>query len=307
MVMALHRLSSITVGVPDVASTSGFYEAFGLTPTSPGSFATRNGGEQLRLRTAPWRRLEEIAVGVDDNDDVERIARALTDAGHVVTRAEGGLRSVEAHSGVTLVLSVESRTQTSAVPAAPTNQPGSTPRLNRPADVVMGRTPVQPAWLSHLVIGTPNYDATLAFFTTLVGFEVSDQIPGVMSFTRCSDTHHNLAIQKMPGRFLHHVAFEVDSADDVLRGGSNMIEADAERHVWGLGRHAIGSNWFWYLRDPAGNYVEYTADLDRITAQDLYMPKDWAGKEYLYAYGPPVPGVFLAPTDAEEIFAAQVG
>jgi hypothetical protein len=75
--------------------------------------------------------------------------------------------------------------------------------------------------------------------------------------------------------------------------------------MWGLGRHAIGSNWFWYLRDPAGNFVEYTADLDTITSQDLYVPKAWEGKEYLYAYGPNVPSEFLAPADAEEIFAAQ--
>ncbi len=303
--MALHRLSSITVGVPDVPGTSGFYEAFGLTPTSPGTFATRHGGEQLRLRPAPWRRLEEIVVGVDDRDDLDRITRALTDAGHVVETDDRVLRAREAHSGIELVVAVEARTVTSPVGAAATNQPGFVPRLNRPADVVMTNAPVQPAWLSHLVIGTPNYEATLAFFTSLVGFEISDQIPGIMSFTRCSDSHHNLAIQKMPGRFLHHMAFEVDSADEVLRGGSNMIEADAERHVWGLGRHAIGSNWFWYLRDPSGTFVEYTADLDRITEQDLYVPKDWAGKEYLYAYGPSVPATFLAPSDAEEIFAAQ--
>ena len=29
----------------------------------------------------------------------------------------------------------------------------------------------------------------------------------------------------------------------------------------GLGRHGIGSNYFWYLRDPAGNFAEYTTDL----------------------------------------------
>ena len=28
---------------------------------------------------------------------------------------------------------------------------------------------------------------------------------------------------------------------------------------WGLGRHFLGSNLFWYFRDPAGNYAEYYA------------------------------------------------
>jgi hypothetical protein len=84
----------------------------------------------------------------------------------------------------------------------------------------------------------------------------------------------------------------------------HMIEGGAEPHIWGLGRHAIGSNWFWYLRDPAGNYVEYIADLDSITAQDLSASKDGVDKEYLYAYGPAIPAQFIEPSDAEEIFAA---
>jgi hypothetical protein len=29
-----------------------------------------------------------------------------------------------------------------------------------------------------------------------------------------------------------------------------MLEGHPERHVWGLGRHHIGSNFFWYLKDP---------------------------------------------------------
>jgi hypothetical protein len=53
--------------------------------------------------------------------------------------------------------------------------------------------------------------------------------------------------------------------------------------------------------------VEYTADIDSITAQDLYVPKQWVGKEFLYAYGPAVPPEFLTPSDAKEIFAAQAG
>ena len=43
-----------------------------------------------------------------------------------------------------------------------------------------------------------------------------------------------------------------------------MLAADPDRHVWGLGRHHIGSNFFWYLKDPAGNFTEYYADLDCI-------------------------------------------
>ncbi len=307
--MALHQLSSITIGVPNVSTATPFYDAFGLIPVTATAnearYATRDGGEQLRLTTAPIRALKEIVVGVDSVDDINRIAAALSKDSHEVRKANDELRVREVHAKVDVVVKVAPRYAPAAQTSPEVNRPGAITRHDRPADVVTTATPVTPSLLSHVVMGTPNYEATLAFFTSLIGFEISDQIPGIMSFTRCSEMHHNLAIQATPAPFLHHFAFEVDTVDDVLRGGSNMIEADAERHMWGLGRHAIGSNWFWYLKDPAGNFVEYTADLDRITAQDLYVPKEWAGKEYLYAYGPALPTQFLEPDDAKEIFAAQ--
>jgi hypothetical protein len=42
----------------------------------------------------------------------------------------------------------------------------------------------------------------------------------------------------------------------VLGGGIHAVGGGGhpERHVWGLGRHYVGSNFFWYLRDPAGNF-----------------------------------------------------
>ena len=138
----------------------------------------------------------------------------------------------------------------------------------------------------------------------MVGFEISDQVPGIIAFTRCGEVHHNLAIQAAPVAFAHHIAFEVDDIDDVVRGGQAMVDADPDRHMWGVGRHAIGSNWFWYLRDPSGTFVEYTADIDRISAQDLYRPKDWQGHEFLYSFGPPTPPEFLEPADLADLVAA---
>jgi catechol 2,3-dioxygenase-like lactoylglutathione lyase family enzyme len=303
--MSLHRLRQITVGVPDVAATSGFYDAFGLTSRGDGSFATRDGGEQLRLVTTPWRRMEHLSVAVDDADDLARIGAALTVEGIDHTATDTQLDVHEQHTRINVSLVVEARSATPTHPTRPpVNAPGAVERINAPAETVLGTTPVQPSQLSHAVVGTPNHAASMHFFVDLLGFQISDAIDGIIAFTRCSEVHHNLAIQAAPAPFLHHFAFEVDTADDVLRGGSNMVDADDGRHVWGIGRHAIGSNWFWYLRDPAGNFVEYTADIDRITSQDLYVPKKWAGKEYLYAYGPPVPGAFLEPSDASAIFAA---
>jgi hypothetical protein len=56
----------------------------------------------------------------------------------------------------------------------------------------------------------------------------------------------------------------MDDVDAVGRAAAAIVAADPSRHVWGLGRHGIGFNFFWYLRDPAGNFAEYTSDLDVI-------------------------------------------
>ena len=55
--MALHRLTSITMGVPNVGETAAYYADFGLRPggSSDGEtwFSTRDGGRQLRIVPSP--------------------------------------------------------------------------------------------------------------------------------------------------------------------------------------------------------------------------------------------------------------
>ena len=60
--------------------------------------------------------------------------------------------------------------------------------------------------------------------------------------------------------------------------------------MWGLGRHYIGSNFFWYLRDPAGNFAEYYADLDVIADDEPWSPptSPTPGPLGMGAAGPPV-------------------
>ena len=326
--MSLHRISSITIGVPDPVASGGFFEAFGLDALGGGRFATRDGGEQVRIEAAVPRGLRRLAVAADDPDDLDRIAASLRGAGHDVRRwndpdggtyrhrvsgvdrgnATGGedvVEVVEPVTGVTVAVEVAPRISPSVVEPAALNAPGAVHRYDRPAASVLEDSPVRPSNLTHLVLTSPDQPRTLSFFTDLLGFEISDQMPAVIAFTRCGEVHHNLALQQAPMAMLHHVAFEVDSVDDVARGGSRLIEADAEAHVWGLGRHAIGSNWFWYLREPGGNYLEYSADIDRISSQELYKAKQWAPREHFYAMGPPPPPLFLEPADAAEILAAQ--
>ena len=65
--MGLHRLTSITLGVPDVEESTAFFTDFGLTRSdaTTGVLSTRDGGDQLELTPSPARRLERLGVGAD--------------------------------------------------------------------------------------------------------------------------------------------------------------------------------------------------------------------------------------------------
>jgi len=148
-----------------------------------------------------------------------------------------------------------------------------------------------------VVVGSTDQEASTKFFTEGLGFKVSDRVPFLAAFMRCSTDHHNVLVQQAPVSYLHHTSWQVDDVDDVGRGATAMLEKDPDRHVWGLGRHFVGSNFFWYLKDPAGNFSEYYSDIDCIVDDQLWTPGVWEGAKGLYSWGPPPPPSFLAPED----------
>jgi len=295
--MSLHRLRSITIGVPSVEAVRGFYRDFGLEETSPGRFETADGGEQLRLAEAPRRALLALAIGVDDTDDLGRVAGSLAKLGVTVERDPRSLRAVDAVTGIGVELVIEPRVAQKPPARIVTNLPGDAVRIDARSPAVPPAVS-KPRRLQHVVVTSSDPVASRRFFTEGIGFQVSDEIAGIgASFMRCSTDHHNVLVQPGPFSFLHHTAWEMDDVDAVGRAAAAMVAADASRHVWGLGRHAIGSNYFWYLRDPAGNFAEYSSDLDVITDAEAWKVAASMPAHGLAAWAPPVPRAFLAPDD----------
>jgi catechol 2,3-dioxygenase-like lactoylglutathione lyase family enzyme len=295
--MSLHSLLSVTIGVPNVTETAAYYADFGLTPGPDGWFSTVDAGRQLRLLHAPVRRLIELKVGADDADDLARAAAGLARLGVPCEQNATSLQTTEPVTGTRVVLDVAPLTRQDTIAATPYNGPG---RLDRPDTRAPGFTRpdrVRPRKLGHAVLGSTDYGASTAFFTEGLGFKVSDRIKGVGAFMRCSTDHHNVLVLAAPVSFLHHTSWQVDDVDDVGRGAQAMLEGSPERHVWGLGRHYAGSNFFWYLKDPAGNFSEYYSDMDCIIDDQLWTPEDLEGARGLFAWGPPPPPSFLHPED----------
>jgi catechol 2,3-dioxygenase-like lactoylglutathione lyase family enzyme len=295
--MPLHRLSSVTIGVPNLVETSRYYSEFGLTALGDGRFATQDGGDQLHLVDSRRRRLVEVSIGADDFDDLDRISRRLQGIGVAAQREQDSVIAEEPVSGVRAVIRIANRIEQQPVAPTPYNGPGLLERSGSRAPGVVRESPVRPRKLGHVVIGSTDYESTRRFFTDGLGFKTSDHIKGRGSFLRCSTDHHNVLVLAAPVNFLHHTSWQVDDVDDVGRGAHAMLQADPDRHVWGLGRHHAGSNFFWYLKDPAGNFSEYYADMDCIPEDAAWTPEDFEGAQGLFSWGPPPPPSFLQPED----------
>jgi len=301
--MGLHGLASATIGVPDVESTAGYYIDFGLAAAADGWLSSSDGGRQLRLVTRPHRQLVELVVRAGDSDDVARIAASLHRLGvpAEVTPDGQSLTTVEPVVGTRVVVRVLPPLVQAVSARAESNGPGRTERGGRRADGVCRGDPVRVRRLGHAVLGTTDVERSKAFFVDGLGFKVSDYIGDIGAFLRCSDEHHNVLLLAAPVNFLHHTSWQVDDVDEIGRAANHMLEGHPERHVWGLGRHHAGSNFFWYLKDPAGTFSEYFADMDCGIDDQLWKPEVFDGPRSLYSWGPPPPPSFLRPDDLAEL------
>jgi catechol-2,3-dioxygenase len=300
--MALHRLSSVVIGVPNVEETARYYTDFGLTPTDQArggarGFRTVDGGEQLQLVPTPTRRLVQLTVGADDHDDLGRVTDRLSRLGIPAEQTAESVTAVEPVTGVRATVAITPRLEQARIPATPYNGPGRLERVDSRAPGVVRTGAVRPRKLGHVVIGTTDLAATERFFLDGIGFKLSDRIAGAGAFMRCSTDHHNVLALNAPVAFLHHTSWQVEDVDEIGRGAMTMLEDHPERHVWGLGRHHAGSNFFWYLKDPAGNFSEYYSDMDCVVDDQLWTPETLEGAKGLFNWGPPPPPSFIKPED----------
>jgi 2,3-dihydroxy-p-cumate/2,3-dihydroxybenzoate 3,4-dioxygenase len=127
-----------------------------------------------------------------------------------------------------------------------------------------------PVGLSHVVLHSPDHKGLAEFYQQALGFRLSDWIGEFMVFLRCNPVHHRLAILPGPPA-LNHVAFDVTSVDEMMRGLARMHE-NGVKLQWGPGRHTAGNNTFSYFETPNGNVVEYTSDLEEVD-EDTWVPQ----------------------------------
>ena len=131
--------------------------------------------------------------------------------------------------------------------------------------------------IGHGVLNTPRFDETLAWYREMLGFISSDDVYAgekdhlIGSFNRLDRgdsyvDHHVFFCLRHEKTGLNHLSFEVADIDDVCMGHNYLKQFGSYEHMWGLGRHLLGSQVYDYWADPWGRVHEHWADSDRLNA-----------------------------------------
>jgi catechol 2,3-dioxygenase-like lactoylglutathione lyase family enzyme len=303
--MAVRALLHYALEVPDQGAGEKFYTSFGLM-----NGGGRDGAVHLRpapldreavlLYGGPKKRLHHLAFGAPGDEFLatrEAVERAgIREIDPPRGAPEGGLW-VRDPDGNAVNVRNEGPVAPPPDPPLTLNSPGHAARQGARGYPDAGMR-AQPRRLGHVLLFTADLGRQLDFYTRVLGMRLSDRCQQIIAFLRCSTDHHNLALLSSEGPGFHHGSFEVGNVDEIAMGARRMIETGWQPG-WGLGRHVIGSNFFYYIRDPWGSFAEYFHDLDYIPEQCAWEPRDFPAEDALYRWGPPVPPDFAVNRELE--------
>jgi len=289
-----------------LASTEQFWRDFGMHVVESGRerLLARGTGNAPGIAMATRGREDRFigpAFGMSDDTDLQVYLKTLDAKQLSPEQIPGGGRGVELLDPVgRAVWLVQGQARAEPLPnrspvTALSNSAVHAPRVNRTV-----RTPIEPAKvirLGHLVLQTVDFAAMTAWYLRVLGLIPSDVqylADGSPNLVFCrldlGDTpadHHTLVIVGAIEERYEHSAYEVIDLD-ALGQGYQVLRAHGYRHVWGIGRHVLGSQLFDYWRDPNGFELEHYTDGDLFTAdaETTYSPFDMGS---LWAWGDDLP------------------
>ncbi|HKA40960.1 MAG TPA: VOC family protein [Burkholderiales bacterium] len=278
--MTISRIESVVYGVEDVAAGIRYFEDWGLqclergdrgadfaTPAGQAVLVRSSGDAALPAAPEGGSTVREVVWGVDGGDTLEQIGAELSRDRDVKPGADGALHARDESGFAIGFRGVAPARQASSAVADAT-------RMNKPFDP---ERRARPARIGHIVFAVrkKDFEKASAFYLERLKFRLSDRVPGLGDFMRCPGTndHHTLFFHTRADRAaFDHLAFEVHGIDEIILGGKFMKGrgwvADTP-----VGRHILGSNLFWYFRNPCGGRTEYFADMDLM--DDDWKPRVW--------------------------------
>jgi catechol 2,3-dioxygenase len=146
---------------------------------------------------------------------------------------------------------------------------------------------VAPRQIDHVTVMTSDPLRDAGWYRDVLGYTFTEwtvldeaDIPVFATVTN-NEKSHDLGLvldQSVKAGRLHHLAYWVDSRDELLRAADVLLNADIAIE-FGPGRHGIGEQDYLYVREPGGARIEVNTGGYR-----LYEP-DWEARKWTPAQG----------------------
>jgi catechol 2,3-dioxygenase-like lactoylglutathione lyase family enzyme len=299
-VTAVHSLQRFVFSVPDLDVAERFYTEFGLdVRRAPAHIDLHTFGHPHcwgAVLAAPGpKKLQYLSFGVFEHDlapllqHLDRIGVAR-DKPHPLSDGAGVWIRDSDGNALQLVVADKVSPDEPALQASPAIHPAD--RGAAPARSRAGRA--HPRRMSHVLLFSTDVLRSVKFYSDALGLRLSDRSGEIIAFmhgAHASD-HHMLAFAKSGHPGYHHSSWDVASIDDIGLGMQHMVACGYERG-WGIGRHVIGSNYFYYVQDPWGSFAEYSYDIDFIAATVDWPAADHPAEDSFYVWGPAPPDYFI--------------
>jgi catechol 2,3-dioxygenase len=260
----LHHIHLTSDNVPDMAAW--YQDSMGLMPEKldDGVIWMSGKGRNLLIGPGPKSSLKFSAFAVESDSQLERLRARAGETGTPIESSPTPLFGENAFAirdpdGNCIVLGMPDRQSAEGV---------------GPASQLPGR-------LQHVVVASTDAPRMIAFYSDVLGFRKSDLVLEeggdiTACFMRCDPEHHSIAVFRAAENRLDHHCYETTSWNDIRDWGDHFSQR-RDIVVWGAGRHGAGHNLFIFVRDPDGNNVELSAEIDSVPYDQ--SPGEWQHEE----------------------------
>jgi catechol-2,3-dioxygenase len=144
--------------------------------------------------------------------------------------------------------------------------------------------------LQHITFGATDLVPMEKFYVETLGFALTDRVrdeQGRMTtcFVRSTHEHHSVGMFLKPEAGLDHHSYEAGEWI-TIRDWADHLGRLHIPIVWGPGRHGPGNNLFIFIKDPDGNMIEISAEIEYVRDRPA---QEWKHEPYtLNMWGPAI-------------------